>query len=62
MDHRENWSGSWQGSKVQEANMACWCHTQPLAPVIASLKTMNADKSMVVQLQSCLHFPFPFMQ
>jgi len=30
-------------------------------PGTAGLKTMGTDKSMAVQLQSCLHFPSPYM-
>lgn len=48
-------------SEAHKARAACLRHTGALAPVIASLKTMNTDKSMVVQLQSCLHFPSLYM-
>lgn len=48
--------------EVEKATSACLCSRpghQP--PVRAGLKTMGTDKSMVVQLQSCLHFPSPYM-
>lgn len=51
LDHRKSCLG---------AMLACVTESHR-PPVIARLKTINADKSRVVQLQSCLHFPSPYM-
>lgn len=63
MDHRGKLVRSCSDSKVEKASRLTRATPgpEPPPPVIAGLKTMSTDKSMVVQLQSCLRFPSPDM-